>query len=336
MQAYQYQHGDRPLEGYTIQHAIGRGGFGEVYYALSDSGRQVALKAVQGYEQIELRGVSQCMNLKNPHLVMIFDVRYNDKGRPLVIMEYVSGPSLQELLEGFPKGLGVQKSAYFLREIAKGLTFLHECGIVHRDLKPGNIFYESGYVKIGDYGLSKSMTPSCHSGQTMTVGTVHYMAPEIGAGSYDKSIDIYALGVLLYEMLRGSPPYTGSSVGEILMKHLSAQPDLTGVQEPFASVIGRAMEKDPAKRFQSVQEMVEAVFGSDEVRNSVSLFAPNDLTMVAGKAAGAIAAMTPPTPAPVLKPATSPPALPPALPPTVPPMAPPPMPVPSVMMKKSS
>lgn len=313
MQAYQYQHGDRPLEGYTIQHAIGRGGFGEVYYALSDSGRQVALKVVQGYEQIELRGVSQCMNLKNPHLVSIFDVRYNDKGRPFVIMEYVSGPSLQELLEEFPKGLGVQKAAYFLREIGKGMTYLHECGIVHRDLKPGNIFYESGYVKIGDYGLSKSMTTSCRSGQTMTVGTVHYMAPEIGAGSYDKSIDIYALGVLLYEMLRGSPPYSGSSVGEILMKHLSGHPDVTGIEEPFASAIRRAMEKDPAKRFQSVQEMVEAVFGSDDVRNSVSLFAPNSLTMVAGKAAGkvaAIAALTPPIPAPVLKPFTTPPPVP--------------------------
>ena len=342
MQAYQYQHGERPLEGYTIQHAIGRGGFGEVYYALSDSGRQVALKAVQGYEQIELRGVSQCMNLKNPHLVTIFDVRYNEQQRPFVIMEYVSGPSLADLLAESPKGLGAQKAAYFLREIAKGLTFLHESGIVHRDLKPGNIFYEAGYVKIGDYGLSKAMTPSCHSGQTMTVGTVHYMAPEIGAGSYDKSIDIYALGVLLYEMLRGSPPYSGSSVGEILMKHLSAQPDLTGIEEPFASVIRRAMEKDPAKRFQSVQEMVEAVFGSGEVRNSVSLFAPNSLTMVAGKAATGVAAGAPRTtspkpplvppvqqaPAPWPRPTASPPPIPPPilLPAAVPPAVVPPMP----------
>jgi len=311
MQAYQYQHGDRPLEGYTIQHAIGRGGFGEVYYALSDSGRQVALKVVQGYEQIELRGVSQCMNLKSPHLVTIFDVRFNEQQRPFVIMEYVAGPSLQDLLAESPNGLGSQKAAYFLREIAKGLTYLHECGIVHRDLKPGNIFYESGYVKIGDYGLSKAMTPSCHSGQTMTVGTVHYMAPEIGVGSYDKSIDIYALGVLLYEMLRGRTPFSGSSVGEILMKHLSAKPDLTGIDEPFASTIRRALEKDPAKRFQSVQEMVEAVFGSDQVRNSVSIFAPNSLTMVAGKAAGAVAGgmprttspKPPPVPPPVLHPA---------------------------------
>ncbi|MGA2440888.1 MAG: serine/threonine protein kinase, partial [Tepidisphaeraceae bacterium] len=72
---YQYKHGDRPLEGYTIQRAAGRGGFGEVYFAVSDSGREVALKLVMTYEQIELRGISQCMNLKSPQLVTIFDVK---------------------------------------------------------------------------------------------------------------------------------------------------------------------------------------------------------------------------------------------------------------------
>lgn len=82
--SYQYQHGDRPLDGFTIQRGAGRGGFGEVYYALSDSGREVALKLVQTYEQIELRGISQCMNLKSPHLVTIFDVKYGTDGRPSV------------------------------------------------------------------------------------------------------------------------------------------------------------------------------------------------------------------------------------------------------------
>ena len=311
MQGFQHQHGDRPLDGYTIQHGIGRGGFGEVYYAVSDAGRQVALKAIQGYEQIELRGVRQCMNLKSPHLVTIFDVKYNDRGRPFVIMEYVSGPSLLDLLTDAPHGLGEQKAAYFLREIAKGLTFLHDCGIVHRDLKPGNIFYENGYVKIGDYGLSKAMSPSQHSGQTMTVGTVHYMAPEIGEGSYGRSIDIYALGVVLYEMLRGRPPYTGSSVGEILMKHMSAQPDVTDVAEPFASVIRRAMQKDPTQRYPSVREMVEELFDTEDVRENVSLFAPNSLTMVAGKVAENVRPTPPPRSAPpVLQPVPTPPPTP--------------------------
>src|SRR5438270_13681183 len=86
---FQYKHGDRPLEGYTIQRAAGRGGFGEVYYALSDSGREVALKLIQTFEQIELRGVTHCMNLKSPHLVTIFDIRHGQDGRPWVIVECV-------------------------------------------------------------------------------------------------------------------------------------------------------------------------------------------------------------------------------------------------------
>src|SRR3954447_16051159 len=274
MWTFQYKHGDRPLDGYTIQRGAGRGGFGEVYYAISDSGREVALKVIQTYEQIELRGISQCMNLKSPHLVTVFDVKYGTDGKPWVIMEYVGGPSLRQILDSTPSGVGTQKAAFFLREIAKGLNYLHECGIVHRDLKPANIFYENGYVKIGDYGLSKAISTSHHSGQTVTVGTLHYMAPEVGAGCYDRSVDIYALGALLFEMLTGQPPFFGVSPAEALMKHLSAPVRLEGIEEHVATVRRRALEKDPAQRYQSVQEMVEGVFGAEHIRQSVSCFAP--------------------------------------------------------------
>jgi hypothetical protein len=285
MQKYQYQHGDRPLEGYTIERAAGRGGFGEVYYAVSDGGREVAIKAVQNYEQIELRGISHCMNLKSPHLVTIFDVKYNESKEPFVIMEYVSGPSLRDLLTESPHGLGVQKAAFFLREIAKSLSFLHECGIVHRDLKPSNIFYENGYVKVGDYGLAKAISASRHSGHTITVGTVHYMAPEIGAGSYNRSIDIYSLGVLLYEMLTGDVPFMGSSPAEILMKHMTNAPEVNNIEEPFAHVVKKALAKDPAERYQTIQEMVEDLFGSEHIRDSVSHFSPDELSVVAERVA---------------------------------------------------
>lgn len=285
MARYQYQHGDKPLAGYTIQRAVGRGGFGEVYYATSDTGRQVALKAVQSYEQIELRGIQQCMNLKSPHLVSVFDAKYNDDGKLFVIMEYVSGPSLADMIQSSSGGLGVQKTAFFLREIAKGLNYLHDSGIVHRDLKPGNIFYEDGQVKIGDYGLSKAINTSRYSNQTITVGTVHYMAPEIGVGKYDRSIDIYALGVMLYEMLTGQLPYIGASPAEVLMKHMSASPDLTGVDETFARVIKKAMAHDPKDRYNTVREMVEDVFGAASVQQSMSQFSPMELSMVAERVA---------------------------------------------------
>lgn len=301
MTQFKYQHGDRPLKGYTIEHALGRGGFGEVYFATSDAGREVALKALMQYEDIELRGISHCMNLKSPHLVSIFDVKENDDGQPFVIMEYVSGPSLWDLLQDAPSGLGTDKAAFFLREMAKGLTFLHDRGIVHRDLKPHNVFYEDGIVKIGDYSLSKAMSDTHHSAHTITVGSVHYMAPEIGQGIYGRSIDIYALGVMLYEMLTGQAPYRGSSPGEIMMKHLTGKPDVSGIEEPFAHVILKAMATDPEDRYETVQEMVEDVFGAEHVRNSVGAFGPGELTEVARRAAKKVSPRrTPAPPVPAL------------------------------------
>jgi len=177
--AYTFKHGDRPLDDFTIQRAVGAGGFGEVYYAISDGGREVALKYLRDNPQIELRGVSHCINLKSPHLISIFDVKKNADGDYFVIMEYCSGPSLRDLLVAEPNGFGPEKAAFFVREIAKGLAYLHDHGIVHRDLKPGNISYDDGYVKIGDYGLSKFIAVSRHSAQTASVGTVHYMAPRM-------------------------------------------------------------------------------------------------------------------------------------------------------------
>ena len=303
MPTYRYQPGDRPLEGFTVRAPAGRGGFGEVYFAESDAGREVALKALfvqQGHDEIELRGIRHCMNLKSPHLVSIFDVKNGHDDTPFVVMEYVAGPSLRDLLNDAPAGLGPDKAAFFLREVAKGLSHLHGYGVVHRDLKPANIFYEDGYVKIGDYGLSKLMSADAQASQTITVGTVHYMAPEIGAGKYDKSIDLYALGCLLYEMLTGKVPYAGASPSEVLMKHLQAEPDLRDVPEHFARVIKKALQKDPDQRYATAAEMVEDLFGADHVRNSVSQLNAAELSTYAARVGRRVdAAPTPmPTPTP--------------------------------------
>jgi hypothetical protein len=251
-----YASGSRPLDGYTIKRAIGRGGFGEVYYAVTDAGKEVALKLIMRNLEVERRGVLQCMNLKSPHLIGIHDLRANDDDDTFVIMEYVAGPSLESILRRYPAGMPHNEVRHWLKGLVEGVAYLHDHGIVHRDLKPANLFMEEGVVKIGDYGLSKAITNSREPSHSQSVGTCHYMAPEIGTGKYHKPIDIYAIGIILYEMVTGRVPFDGESVHEVLMKHLTARPELGVVPEPFRSVVARALAKDPNLRPERVTDLL--------------------------------------------------------------------------------
>lgn len=254
-----YKSGSRPLDGYTIKRGLGRGGFGEVYYAISDGGKEAALKLVQRYLDVELRGVSHCLNLKSPHLVSIFDVRQTDSGENWIVMEYMSGASLQERLEQLGGKMPLDEVLHWLSGIASAIDYLHQNGIVHRDLKPGNVFSEQDIVKVGDYGLSKFISNSRRSGQTQSVGTVHYMAPEISTGKYGRGIDIYSAAVMAFEMLAGDVPFDGETAGEILMKHLTAEPSLHKVDERYRPIFQKALAKVPEDRYQSVRELYLAI-----------------------------------------------------------------------------
>jgi serine/threonine protein kinase len=251
--------GSRPLAGYTIKRGIGRGGFGEVYFAVSDGGKEVAIKLIRHNLDVELRGVTHCLNLKHPNLIALYDVKQDEHENSWVVMEYATGESLEEVIHGHPQGLPVNDAMEWMSGIAAGVGYLHDHGIVHRDLKPGNIFRDDGQIKIGDYGLSKFISCSRRSGQTESIGTVHYMAPEVSNGRYGKEIDIYALGIILYEMLTGHVPFEGESIGEVLMKHLTAEPPVTNVPEPYRQVVARALAKDPTQRFASVAEMMQSL-----------------------------------------------------------------------------
>jgi len=268
--AYAYAPGSRVLAGYVIKRGLGQGGFGEVYYAVSDAGKDVALKLVRRNLEVELRGVMQCLNVKHPNLIGLYDVKVDDQENHWIVMEYVAGERLTEIIERNPQGLPPAEAIKILRGIGAGVGYLHDAGIVHRDLKPANIFVENGFIKIGDYGLSKFISSSRRSGQTESVGTVHYMAPEIANGRYGKQIDIYALGVLFCELLTGKLPFDGESVGEILMKHLTAEPDLAAVAEPYRAAIASALKKDPEDRPRSVAAFLEAI---DPTADSVALAA---------------------------------------------------------------
>jgi hypothetical protein len=272
---FTYNSGQRPLEGYTLKRGIGRGGFGEVYYAVSDGGKEVALKLVRGNLDVELRGMAQCLNLKHANLVSLYDIRTDAQGDHWVVMEYIGGDPLSVVLSRHPQGLPQELGQQWFVEMARAVGYLHDHGIVHRDLKPGNIFIENGIVKVGDYGLSKFISGSQRTAQTQSVGTVHYMAPEISTGNYNKQIDIYAAGIVLYEMLTGHVPFDGESAGEILMKHLTAPPDLSKLPTEYVSIVGRALAKNPAHRFGTLVEMaqiVEAV--GKEAKPAIRMSAP--------------------------------------------------------------
>ena len=138
--------------------------------------------------------------------------------------------------------------------------------VLFRDLKPGNVFLENSIVKVGDYGLSKSIGAGLHRGHTERIGTCQYMAPEIASGRYDKNVDIYALGVILYEMLSGCLPYDGEDLVEILRKQMQSTPDLSRVLDArFHPILKKALAQDKNGRYESVQAMLEEfkdVFGS--------------------------------------------------------------------------
>ena len=253
---FTYQTGAQPLAGYTIQRGIHRGGFGEVYFAHSDGGKEVALKLLHHQDQdVEIRGVTQCLNLKHPNLVNLFDLKTDLHGDHWVVMEYVAGSSLEDVLASFPNGLPLDEVRDWLSGLVAGVSHLHDRGIVHRDLKPANVYRENGIVKVGDVGLSKRLDSDRRGQHTQSVGTVYYMAPEVARGQYGPEVDVYSLGVMLYELITGKLPFNGETTAEILMKHLTVQPDLMPIPSSLRPTIARALEKDPRKRTPTAKEL---------------------------------------------------------------------------------
>ena len=120
---FTYPSGTRPLEGYTIKRGVGRGGFGEVYFATSDAGKEVALKLIRRNLEVELRGVTQCLNLKHTNLIGLYDIRTDEMGDQWVIMEYVSGESLEEVIERYPDGMPLELALWWMAGFA-GVGFV--------------------------------------------------------------------------------------------------------------------------------------------------------------------------------------------------------------------
>jgi len=256
---FTYRWGQRPLDGYTIKRGLGQGGFGEVYFAVSDGGKEAALKLLlRGRTDTELRGISNCLNFKHPNLVHLYDLQTDERGDHWLVMEYVHGEPLNAVPNRNPKGLPAEQARDWFLQVARAVAYLHDHAVIHRDIKPGNVFVEHGELKLGDYGLSKTVSSNSLT-QSANVGTVYYMAPEVGRGSCTKQVDIYACGVMFYEMLTGEVPFRGDSWAEIALRHQTDKPELSRVPPEFLAIIDKALNKKPENRYADMGEMIEAV-----------------------------------------------------------------------------
>ena len=263
------------LEGrYRIERELGKGGMATVY--LADDlrhGRNVALKvlkpelaAVVGAERF-LAEIQTTANLQHPHILPLFDSG-EASGFLFYVMPYVEGESLRQKL-GRERQLQVDDAVRIATAVANALDYAHRQGVVHRDIKPANILLHDGEPVVADFGIALAVNSAAGHRLTETglsLGTPHYMSPEQATGDphVGSATDIWALGCVLYEMLVGEPPYTGSTPQGILGRIItgeapSANRERRSVPPGVDAAIGKALEKLPADRFTGAKAFAEAL-----------------------------------------------------------------------------
>jgi serine/threonine protein kinase len=251
---------------HLIRH-LAHGGMSDIYLARKEGHEQFyALKVVKpelaGNYQHFRREASILTTLKHEHILPIYDFEEAD-GMAYYVTPYIEQGSLKERLVNGP--LSLEEAGDILKQVGDALHFIHELGLVHRDIKPANILLdETNYAWLADFGLAKEVNaPSDLTDSSCLLGTPYYIAPELLEKPATSSSDIYALGVVLYEMLTSTPPFTGQTPLMICWKHVYELPSRPSELNPaipaaVEQVILRALEKEPAQRFASVREMVEA------------------------------------------------------------------------------
>ena len=241
---------------YQVVEEIGRGGMAVVYKAYHPAlGRYVAIKVLPRELSFDASFVERFQrearaagSLNHPHIVIVHDVGQIDDAH-FIVMEYVDGPSVTELLKRHG-ALPPKRAAAITAQIASALDYAHGHGFVHRDIKPGNILVTAdGNAKLTDFGIVR---PSEGTRLTQTgslLGTPAYMSPEQARGAgIGPATDIYSLGIVTYELLSGRVPFTGGTVA-VLHAHLHEPPDLAVLPEVVRPVVGKALAKDPQGRY---------------------------------------------------------------------------------------
>jgi serine/threonine-protein kinase len=272
--------GDRIAEKYIITKRLGEGGMGVVYEAVHLRLRQpVALKflhpsalvvaeSCQRFER-EARASGQ---LKGPHCAHVLDVDVTPEGLPYIVMELLDGQDLEDEMQARGGVFPVDEAAGYVMQACAGMAEAHGLGIIHRDLKPSNLFLcrqgtGTPLLKVLDFGISKILadTQVNVTATQVSVGTPLYMSPEQVRSSktVDARSDIWALGVILYELLAGQPPFMGTATAAIAAIVADETPSLKALRpdipDELEAIVYKLLEKDAALRFQTVQELADAL-----------------------------------------------------------------------------
>lgn len=258
---------------YLIQSLVGVGGMANVYRGVDEkTGNAIAVKVLKeeflDNEELvrRFKNESKAISiLDHPNIVKVYDVSVTDRLQ-YIVMEYVDGITLKEYLKQRGGALTWKETVHFATQVLGALQHAHSKGIIHRDVKPQNIMLlADGSIKMMDFGIARFSRAQSQTVSDKAIGSVHYISPEQAKGDKtDARTDLYSVGVMLYEMLSGRLPFDGDGAVSIAIMQISdkAKPlaqVAPNVPEGLRQITEKAMEKDPAKRYQSAQEMLDAI-----------------------------------------------------------------------------